>query len=454
MPFTPFENPLSALKQQSTIYRRHERRRMKTYPLREDPRIAPIRVLSGLPGFRTFVKPFNPNQSNKILSANQKPSPFDHNEINEKKSSFNDQNFFILNDMHSANHSPQQKHLEFSPFNLNAIFFSGCIGGAMEALLGRSSTDVLSRASRQVALVAGNVNHHLSNRHVRSTHLLFQSNTNIVALPSTFANPSASLNQTSLPKPNILINERIIASAFAAGLLFSSNAFFRSILCNDDKSSLSNIQSGSYPLSSSFIIASAATGFVTGTTFAPFELIRSRLLMQYASTKLSRSPFLRNSSMSPLLSSKYFISEMSSVLQRHGFQALFKGGSEVYSREMLGNVVYFSTYELMKSYLMQSTNGTKLEQNQPSALQILMSGASAGVAYWAAIYPIDTLKAMLQAQSISNPRFHTAISAINEIGLKNLYRGYFSCVVRAAPANAMLCFGYEIALSLFSKKDM
>ena len=46
---------------QSTIYRRHEARLARTYALRDDPRPAFVRVLSGLPGFRMILPLCIPN---------------------------------------------------------------------------------------------------------------------------------------------------------------------------------------------------------------------------------------------------------------------------------------------------------------------------------------------------------------------------------------------------------
>jgi hypothetical protein len=48
---------------QSTIYRRHEARLTRSYALRDDPRPAFLRVLSGLPGFRMIVPPYQPGIS-------------------------------------------------------------------------------------------------------------------------------------------------------------------------------------------------------------------------------------------------------------------------------------------------------------------------------------------------------------------------------------------------------
>jgi hypothetical protein len=57
------------LRQQSTIYRRHEARLARTYATREDPRPAVVRVLSGLPGFRLIVPPYDPSSSDAVPSS-------------------------------------------------------------------------------------------------------------------------------------------------------------------------------------------------------------------------------------------------------------------------------------------------------------------------------------------------------------------------------------------------
>lgn len=438
---------ISKLKRQSTIYRRHEKRMIKSYKNRDDPRSAPVRVLSGLIGFNLFITPYKGRGSSLQSETELSKSSNMKENVPLIDDSFEDSNIFKSFQQENNISEINDNNKEVAPVsNLPMVFFSGCVGGALEAVIGRSSTDELRRTSKQLSFLVRKVDPF----HPKAVHpnLLFQSSANhAFSIGSSLSEISVSPIQDILSRASSISNERIIASSLSAGLLFSSNAYFRSVFCTERNQDLNS----SHPLSSSHIKACCATGIVTGTVYSPVELIRSRLVMQQSAF----SPYLRGLPQSSVLSKELIVSNIISTTKKHGILSLFKGGSQVYSREIFGNIIYFSTYELMKRTL-QTTSDQRFTQGQPSkasTLQILLAGGSAGVAYWALVYPIDTLRAMLQAQSMSNPRFRTPLSVIHEIGIYPLYRGYLSCVMRAAPANAILFFGYENAFSMFVSKN-
>mmetsp|Transcript_24163 Transcript_24163/g.66945 ORF Transcript_24163/g.66945 Transcript_24163/m.66945 type:complete len:426 (-) Transcript_24163:644-1921(-) len=71
------------LMNQSTIYRRHEARLARSYALRDDPRPAFIRVLSGLPGFRMVIPPYKEERKDETETPNQQKQG--HENVVERK---------------------------------------------------------------------------------------------------------------------------------------------------------------------------------------------------------------------------------------------------------------------------------------------------------------------------------------------------------------------------------
>ena len=74
----------------------------------------------------------------------------------------------------------------------------------------------------------------------------------------------------------------------------------------------------------------------------------------------------------------------------------------------------------------------------------------AGVAYWTAFYPADTVKSHIQ----TNPKHadQSFVQTFNYVyrteGLRGLYRGWGITAARAAPAHAAIFAVYEYALKL------
>lgn len=68
-------NQLKRLARQSTIYRRHEARLARSIVRRDDPRPAPVRVLSGLPFFRNFVASYKPPSASVAVQKEPMTSP-------------------------------------------------------------------------------------------------------------------------------------------------------------------------------------------------------------------------------------------------------------------------------------------------------------------------------------------------------------------------------------------
>ena len=120
----------------------------------------------------------------------------------------------------------------------------------------------------------------------------------------------------------------------------------------------------------------------------------------------------------------------------------FRGLGVTLGRETVGYGVYFSVYDA----LVQSLSGDGGRVASP-ALAIGF-GATAGVALWTSIFPLDVVKSRIQA-SDGKTGFVGAVRGVwREAGLLGFYRGFGPCLVRAVPVNAGTFLAFEVAHSL------
>jgi hypothetical protein len=119
---------LTQLMSQSTIYQRNELRRTKTLALVDDPRPAAVRVLSGLPGFRIFIHPYQPAVK-AVVGASVAAVPAAL--------------AFSQEDVFTAHHSENDVNPDTKASSLTGIaavgFAAGAGGAFSELLSGRSA---------------------------------------------------------------------------------------------------------------------------------------------------------------------------------------------------------------------------------------------------------------------------------------------------------------------------
>jgi hypothetical protein len=117
---------LMQLMSRSTIYQRNESRRAKTLALKDDPRPAAVRVLSGLPGFRIFIHPYQPAEATVGISVSTVPTAL----------AFSQENVFMAHHLENDTNPNTSSPLT----GIAAVCFAAGVGGAFSELLcGRSA---------------------------------------------------------------------------------------------------------------------------------------------------------------------------------------------------------------------------------------------------------------------------------------------------------------------------
>jgi hypothetical protein len=119
----------------STIYRRHEARLAKSYALKDDPRPALIRVLSGLPVFSKVILPYN-NASMDSSNSNTSTSALDAPIIG----TYSEETLFATRNMEAVTSSSCGISSTNSATStvkvLQAVFAAGVASGVAETLFG------------------------------------------------------------------------------------------------------------------------------------------------------------------------------------------------------------------------------------------------------------------------------------------------------------------------------
>jgi hypothetical protein len=186
-------------------------------------------------------------------------------------------------------------------------------------------------------------------------------------------------------------------------------------------------------------LAGAAAGGITSFVLNPFEVIKCQMQVMNSEANTGR---------------KYngFIDCVIQTVKNEGIaKGLYRGQTSLMLREIPGNFCWYGVYEGV-CYSQIPEGGTKRDLGPSTHL---IGGAAAGVAYWTAFYPADTVGSQLRA----NPAYASKgfmeifLDIYKREGVAGLYRGWGITAMRAAPAHALIFAMYEQTIALFRKWD-
>ena len=181
-------------------------------------------------------------------------------------------------------------------------------------------------------------------------------------------------------------------------------------------------------------MAGGVAGGIVSFVLNPFEVIKVQMqVLNSAALDGSRAKY--NSVMDCVIQ----------TVRNEGIvKGLYRGQTSLLLREVPGNICWYGVYEgVCMSRIPEG--GSKRDLGMSVHL---LGGAAAGVAYWTAFYPADTVGSQIR----SNPTYSSRGfgSVFMEIyrreGFVGLYRGWGITVARAAPSHALIFAMYEYTL--------
>ncbi|CDZ98880.1 mitochondrial carrier [Phaffia rhodozyma] len=181
-------------------------------------------------------------------------------------------------------------------------------------------------------------------------------------------------------------------------------------------------------------LAGGIAGGVNSVLASPVELFKIRMQCQYGtSTDKSLSGVAKD------------------LWRDYGFRrGVMRGFKVSFIRELPAYAGFYSAYEFSKRTFKQRL----YPQQDLPVWSLLLSGATGGVAYWLASYPLDLVKSKVQLANTPPEKGYITRELrqiVRESGFSGLFRGLSPTLVRAVPAAASTFVAFEISREFLIK---
>lgn len=144
------------------------------------------------------------------------------------------------------------------------------------------------------------------------------------------------------------------------------------------------------------------------------------------------------------------------ILQTEGLRGLWLGQTGTLIRETGGSAAWFGTFEFCSRAFIKRRvdlgqtrdDGSRINKGDLSAVELMASGAAAGVIYNCVLYPADCIKSTIQTEDELRGsgvgQRQTFMQVGKDIyrarGIKGLYQGCGLTALRAAPSSALIFY--------------
>lgn len=228
----------------------------------------------------------------------------------------------------------------------------------------------------------------------------------------------------------------LVGACLENAILFSSyntvSTIFVNILNDKEQGKVKKFTNDTLPFWTK-LVSGGFAGFMASFVLTPVELIKCQLqVSNLTNSKVNHS----------------YTSIIKSTLRKDGIIGLWKGLNSTIVREVIGTAIWFGTYEYLNEYFKTRNFKGSILGNE--SIQLLISGAMAGVTFNFSMFPVDTIKSNIQTNDLLNHGqshngfWSTAKTIITKPGgIINLYNGLGITMIRCIPANALIFYTYE-----------
>ncbi len=324
----------------STIYRRHEARLARSLALRDDPRPAPIRVMSGLPGLRIVFRPYRPDES---------PKNFDR--LYTNKNQHRGKQRFPTTVVPAA-YSEETLFKRYSDADDNSV--------VKESSGNTTANDYTMKPFAPERILQAMVATGFSSGVAEYAFAYWKNNRTSQFTMASISSPFSNSNFSNNARPSTGIFPRALSVALPTSLLFGAKVLLDSFIENQQRDK-------NAPFGANDIVSSAFAGALVGST--QFALLQTK----------SPAEQLPTSSFSTMHQQHYNTSGLLNLMRRN----------------VVAAVLYFSIYDgvssLSAARVSSPNHDAKVHSSSTGSgkketLDILLGGALAGVAHTATMH--------------------------------------------------------------------
>ncbi|EER13496.1 conserved hypothetical protein [Perkinsus marinus ATCC 50983] len=210
-------------------------------------------------------------------------------------------------------------------------------------------------------------------------------------------------------------------------------------------------------------ISGGTAGLAAAVIGCPFEVVKLQLQMQYV-RGLSASINVASSQYTSVVNHAVAIRRaehlgtvygglIDCTKQVVGSRAYNMGLTAMCMRNVVGWSMSYPTFEYSRSRFAEYMYGDCSEKYiaKLPTWSLMLSGGISGSIFWAAVFPMDVIKANMQGQKINERTWACVRNCVGDLykagGLGRFYKGLSAAILRAFPHNAVAYSVYALVVT-------
>ncbi|AWU77252.1 hypothetical protein CAS74_001177 [Pichia kudriavzevii] len=190
------------------------------------------------------------------------------------------------------------------------------------------------------------------------------------------------------------------------------------------------------------LVSGAFSGIATSFVLTPIELVKCKFQVDNLKSNSSICDNINDKTSltkSTTANSKSVSQITFNLIKKEGIIGLFKGHTATMLRECGGSMAWFGNYEFTLQYF---AGGNK--DYKPKVWELMVAGANAGIGYNCILFPVDTVKSILQT---NESKELTAMRVIRHVyrtaGIAGFYSGVGITLLKTIPTSSLMFLVYE-----------